>query len=488
MWTLQQFIKDIVKLHIYRIFSILLLLICCVCMLAYVQKHPQTAASEIEMPLETEAAVVTESTTEGEKEFGAAVTVADEEITFADPAIEAVTRYVLNQPEEKITKEAVLEIEKLDMKDTLSRLDMADVTITTLTDLQWFHNLTSLSLRDCGITDLEGIEGLNNLQRLYVSDNSISDISLLKELEKLEEVDLTDNLVTDITPLSDIEIKTVSELYGDWNVKLEGNPISAEILREFYLPKGAEDFTYTITQKLRDDMPEFTFTLEGFYDKEMDRYAVETLSISDGEVFQTVYISELAFWGQTHISHYRYEEDEIFEFIDMNFDGYLDMRLYDALNGPYEEWLYFIWNPKMESFEYADWLEGIRNAYFDQEGQLIYEMEKGGARWHTYYTYQYIDDRPALIEEYGVYGLWLSDEEIQSCLSMASLNMKAEKIEVYHEKVSNRNERTGEMEVTGNEYVFYQKSPDSMLRDEDIVLRVDLDSEIGQVISKAGEN
>lgn len=148
---------------------------------------------------------------------------------------------------------------------------------------------------------------------------------------------------------------------------------------------------FTVTQKgrLREDMPEFTFVLTAYRDIGWGSYALQSLEVREGDtVLQTIAIPELTVFGQTQI--YDSMEDTLgFELEDVNFDGYLDIRQYDAPNGNYrEEWIYLVWDPGENRFEHDVRLNQISLATFDQVEQLIYGMERSGAACHYYSTYQ----------------------------------------------------------------------------------------------------
>ena len=169
---------------------------------------------------------------------------------------------------------------------------------------------------------------------------------MLKHLAKLNYLELGLNRITDITPLYALNDLT--------DISLRDNEIPTQELSAFYEQKNA-DAAFTVTQKgrLREDMPEFTFRLNAYWDLQWDGYALQSLEICEGDtVVQTISIPELTAFGQTRI--YDTMEDTLgFELEDVNFDGYLDIRQYDTPNGNYrQEWIYLGWNPDEYKFEY----------------------------------------------------------------------------------------------------------------------------------------
>lgn len=236
--------------------------------------------------------------------------------------------------------------------------------------------------------------------------------------------------------------------------RMEFTEPAIEELASFYEEKRGEDFTVSIDGRLREDMPEFTFELTAYYDLQTGYYPVQTIAVRDGDtVLQTISIPELTFFGQTA----NHDTDTLgFTLEDVNFDGYQDIRLYDTPNGNYRvEWIYLVWNPAANRFEQDKRLNEISLAQFDQDKQLIYGMERGGAAYHYFSTYQYINGEIVKIRYEEEEGLWQSDEQIRQYYEMAGKETDAESFEGYYHHVMERNETTGELETTLEEYVFY---------------------------------
>lgn len=147
-------------------------------------------------------------------------------------------------------------------------------------------------------------------------------------------------------------------------------------------------------------MTQFRFDMRMYFNKATNGYAVDTITVFDcetEEAIQIISIPELSCFGNTCI--YTFDERKGFSLEDVNFDGYLDIRLYDCPAGTYlEEYIYLVWDPKTACFVHDSQLSEIPLARFDQEKQLIYGMTKSGASYHCYYTYQYIDGVLTLID------------------------------------------------------------------------------------------
>ena len=355
----------------------------------------------------------------------------------------------------------------------LEELQIGDngFSYTDIGALSGLTKLTSLYAPWCGIEDISALGNMTELEYLNLFHNRIGDISALERLVKLNYLELGINQITDIAPLYGLNALT--------DINLRDNEIPAEELAAFYEQKNAAA-TVTVTQKgrLREDMPEFTFRLDAYWDLQGDGYALQSLEICEGDtVLQTISIPELTLFGQTNI--YDSMEDTLgFELEDVNFDGYLDIRQYDTSNGNYrQEWIYLVWNPDEYKFERDARLNQISLATFDQEEQLIYGMERGGAVYHYYSTYQYIDGEPVKIRYVEEEGILLDDDELNAFCIAASGKDEPTRYEGdwFYIHVMERNAATGELETVSEEYVFGSAG-------EEEELHVDVASELGQQI------
>jgi hypothetical protein len=286
------------------------------------------------------------------------------------------------------------------------------------TDLSPLKNLTqlkSLYAPWCGISDLAVLSNMDNLEYLQLFHNNISDVSALKELPNLTYLVLRLNKITDIEALE--------HLSNLEHIDLHDNPIPENVLQKFYEPKADDFFKVTFGAKIKEDMPEFVFDLEGYFAREQEGYAVERLTVtdaSDGKIIQTIAIPELTCFGHADISIYD-RETMGFELEDMNFDGYQDIRLFDTPNGNYrKEWIYLIWDQDKSEFANDKTLNAISLASFDQEKQLIYGMERGSAVHHQYYTYKYIDGAVTLIEVIAENPVYLRENVTEEQLAAAA--------------------------------------------------------------------
>ena len=370
----------------------------------------------------------------------------------------------------------------------------ADITfVAGLTDLK------ALCARNCGISDISVLSGLTQLEELDLGKNRISDISPLQNMQNLTEVCLDHNNIVDISPLENRQkltrlnlennqISDITPLYGLHaltDIELEGNRIPDSALNRFYEEKQNDLITVTQTGKLREDMPEFLFRLTAYYDLRRESYALQTVDVDQGDTrLQTISIPELTMEGQTCID--ASSQDTLgFELEDVNFDGYQDIRLFDTLNGNYRtEWIYLVWNAEEQRFENDPRLNQISLAVFDQEEQLIYGMERGGAACHYYSTYRYIDGEIVKTHYYEEEGLAISDEQIGQYYDAASVKTDGVAFDAWYEHVMERNAASGELETVSEEYVFtpYDSAGKAIENGEE-QLRVDVSSGLGAQIS-----
>ncbi len=240
-------------------------------------------------------------------------------------------------------------------------------------------------------------------------------------------------------------------------------------------------FTTTVQGRLNEDMPEFSFDIEACFDTETSSYKVRSVTVRDEErILQVISVPELTLFGETAV-WLDQEETMGLELEDVNFDGYKDIRLFDTPNGNYRlEWIYLVWDPKAERFDHDPRLNEICLAVFDQEDQLIYGMERGGANRHYYYTYQYLDGEPVRIREESSVYLGDVDPEIRRrCLE--GTHVTDETVEIRHDTTREWNPDTGEMELTRDEFVFLLLAEET---ERKIVMQVPAGSKMGELLSE----
>jgi internalin A len=154
----------------------------------------------------------------------------NEEVRFADPALEQAIRISLSKPKAPLTRSDL---------GALRELVIFDQPIKDLKGLEMASNLISLELSFAGIKDISLLKHLTQLEYLVLWGNQIEDISPLSHLEKLTVLDLDENKVRDLSPIQ--ELKGLLTLFASMNqiedlsplenlsnltsVSLEGNQI-----------------------------------------------------------------------------------------------------------------------------------------------------------------------------------------------------------------------------------------------------------------------
>ncbi len=334
--------------------------------------------------------------------------------------------------------------------------------------------LKKLDAANCGVTDVTVLGNLKNLEYLDLSNNYISDISALEDLTNLKELYLKFNNISDISVLYKLPSVEICEI--------EYNDIPVEEYDNYYLnylnQKTSKQFKY----KINEEMPEFIFNVEAKVHGGRDTYAVQSIEVIDSEtggLIQKINIPELTIFGETQIS--TSEENMGFELIDLNFDGYKDIKLFDCINGNYKiEEIFLVWNEDRNVFEYDERLSDISMAEFDQEKELIYGMERGSAVDHYFHTYKYLDDEIVEIEYSYYEGIILEDEILTSILDTENLEYSSDEVFVLHIYKEILDENSGEFVTVYDNYEF------NIIDDVgnfEVIETFDVNTEVGEKIS-----
>lgn len=115
-------------------------------------------------------------------------------------------------------------------------------------------------------------------------------------------------------------------------------------------------------------------------------------------------------------------------------------------------------------------------------------MERGGAIYHYYSTYQYIDGEPVKIKYEEREDLLLDERQVEEFCAAASGKEEEADYEGrwYYEHVMERDSVTGELETVSEEYVFYCDNENGELSGWDR-FHVDEASSLGSRIAQALE-
>lgn len=140
-------------------------------------------------------------------------------------------------------------------------------------------------------------------------------------------------------------------------------------------------------------LPRFDFVLVGHVDKATEIHVLDRIEVTrSGEMtpFQT--ISPVNSSVPDSVANYG------FEAIDLNFDGYLDLRVISFLpagpNVPYENWL---WSVAKGKFVANPALDRITSPQFDADAQEITSDWRSSAAEHGTDVYAYDGNTPVLI-------------------------------------------------------------------------------------------
>ena len=172
--------------------------------------------------------------------FGYTIGGVIEEITIADPVMDALLREQLGVSSEvQLMSNDLWEIKELtvpsdvsDLSDLarlpyLQKLTIENSTASNLQALSSLAQLTTLNIRGCVLSndDLTVIAALPGLEHLTLSDCSLSKIEPLSKLPHLVSLDLSQNAIRDVTPLSFMENLTKLDLSNNALTNL--SPLSA---------------------------------------------------------------------------------------------------------------------------------------------------------------------------------------------------------------------------------------------------------------------
>jgi len=173
------------------------------------------------------------------------------------------------------------------------------------------------------------------------------------------------------------------------------------------------------------------------------------------------------------------------EFIDVNFDGYNDLKIYDSASINYwnEHYLYFLWDMGKKMYvPDTQGLSDLGNPRFDEEGQLIYSMDKSGASNRNFYTHKYINGILTVIEDVSEtvdvsFKDNVTDEQLASIVPILS---KYPSYSFTYVVTKRLNYKTSKMETVESKYLL------SVLNDDDwtIIDEYDAGSNIGRRLEK----
>ena len=192
-------------------------------------------------------------------------------------------------------------------------------------------------------------------------------------------------------------VEWTGEIVGSWSYSSYYNYFGGNLPPDIVTP-----IDFTVSRKINEQMPEFTFHIQGSNEKRYgitydgDKYylmydenQIEEITITDSEGTVIQKISDL------YTANSASEEDMYgFSFDDWNFDGFTDISLWtftggSMLNKPTQYW---IWNNNVGEFvedkELADF-SSCSTVYIDIESNLVasYTRVDGSENITVYYKY-----------------------------------------------------------------------------------------------------
>lgn len=151
----------------------------------------------------------------------------------------------------------------------------------------------------------------------------------------------------------------------------------------------------TIRRQIHPSLPEFSFTLVGKPDA-----AGETLAVERIEIREVGQASPLQAIGELEAQAPLRENAKPLEVLDMNFDGYADLRLMQfraaGPNVPYLNWLF---DPASRQFVRSPALDEIPSARYDADKREIHSEWRDGPNRYGTHVYVYVAGKPVLVRK-----------------------------------------------------------------------------------------
>jgi len=169
------------------------------------------------------------------------------------------------------------------------------------------------------------------------------------------------------------------------------------------------------------------------------------------------------------------------DFIDVNFDGYKDLKIYDCPYGNWNEhYLYFLWDKSKNMYvPDTQGLSDLGLPRFDKEKQLVYSMSRSSAVTHNYYTRKYINGILTLIEDISETDVNFKDNVTEEQLaSIVPILSKYPSYCFLYNVTEKLNFNTSKMEIVESKYLLYVPN-DWTLIDE-----YKKDSDVGRQLEK----
>lgn len=185
---------------------------------------------------------------------------------------------------------------------------------------------------------------------------------------------------------------------GGCGVQLE-NSINEKV----ELEPVTDEYTYEISKKLHEDLPEYRFIASGnvseltVSEDDWSLAFVSALNVYDEDGLNILSVdftdSLLEMAGNT--IYYQMLDTMGLHVVDVNFDGYKDVIILNSFYGAHSNSWYdcWLWDKETKSLIYSKSFAEICNPAIDWDKQCIYSSGGTGADNHDYAIYQYIDNQ-----------------------------------------------------------------------------------------------
>jgi len=166
--------------------------------------------------------------------------------------------------------------------------------------------------------------------------------------------------------------------------KINPEPWSNEMLADSFFVKGKKEASFSA--KINDKLPEFTFKIVGSFKEDHPPYvsflAQHVEIINTSKKGQQILKAKNRFdnHGDGWDAKFDFELANIVEFVDMNFDGYLDLRLLYNTGATGNNWYAtYLFNPSKGEFVYHEELSKLSGMKIDEKFKQIITYDREGA-------------------------------------------------------------------------------------------------------------
>jgi hypothetical protein len=264
---------------------------------------------------------------------------------------------------------------------------------------------------------------------------------------------------------------------GNYGADPEEYDGPAFVISQFNPMKILQVQLYNIHQ----DIPNLFFQEMGNY-KDGDIFITE-LDIINSETKEAI--------NRINLLDYTLDGDPIagdkleIDFIDVNFDGYNDLKIFDCPMGNWNlHYIYFLWdNSKKMYVPDTQGLSDLGLPGFDEEKQLVLSMSRGSAVDHTFYTHKYINGILTLIEEVAETDVSFKDDVTEDQLvSIVPILSKYSEYSFTYSVTQRLNDKTSKMETVESKYFLFVQNGDD--NDWTIIDEFNVNSDIGKQLKK----